>query len=335
MVPRAALVDRFRDDLDSLIEPGARFGIAVSGGPDSLALLLLAAATRPGQFDAATVDHGLRPESRGEAEKVGDICQRLGMPHAALAIEWDVPPTTAIQEQARKGRYGALASWMRDRGLAALLTAHHLDDQAETLMMRLNRGSGVRGLAAMRHSGPLPGDPKMTVLRPLLGWRRAELESLCADAGLDPVSDPSNLDERYERVRIRRELATADWLSPEALAKSAAYLGAADEALDWAAGKEWAEFVDIRGGEIVYRASAAPMEIKRRTVARAIAELATEGSAEELRGRELDRLVGVLKDGGTATLRGVRCSGDAGWTFAPAPPRARGDEPAQSGPVQR
>ena len=155
MVPNPALVDRFRTDLDALIELGARFGVAVSGGPDSLALLLLAAAARPGDLEAATVDHGLRPESRAEAEQVADICRAAwASPHSVLAIEWDLPPTSAIQEQARAVRYGALAQWMRERELTALLTAHHLDDQAETLLMRLNRGSGVRGLGGMRPPEP-------------------------------------------------------------------------------------------------------------------------------------------------------------------------------------
>ena len=121
MVPDAALVDRFRADLDALIGPGARLGLAVSGGPDSLAMLLLAAAAHPGEVEAATVDHGLRPESRAEAEMVATLCETLGVPHATLAIEWDLPPTRAIQERARSVRYGALVAWLRDRELRALL----------------------------------------------------------------------------------------------------------------------------------------------------------------------------------------------------------------------
>ena len=323
MVPDALFIERFRSDLDALIEPGERFGVAVSGGPDSLALLLLATAARPGEVEAATVDHGLRPGSRAEAEMVADICQRLGVPHATLAIEWDLPPATAIQEQARKVRYGALARWMRERGLFALLTAHHLDDQAETLLMRLNRGSGVRGLAGMRRTSTVPGDPDLKLLRPLLGWRRLELEKICSDGGVSPVLDPSNADERHERVRIRRAMAEADWLDSEALAKSAANIAGADEAIDWAVGKEWSEFVDVRDGEIVYRASTAPAEIIRRVVARAICELGTEGDPEELRGRELDRLIADLQQCSTTTLRGVRCMGGLDWTFTRAPPRAR------------
>ena len=322
MVPDAALVERFRADLDALIEPSASIGLAVSGGPDSLALLLLAAAARHGQVEAATVDHGLREGSREEAEDVAGICERLGVPHATLAIEWDLPPASAIQEQARAVRYGALAQWMEELGLTALLTAHHLDDQAETLVMRLNRGSGVRGLGAMRPSGPLPDYPEFRLLRPLLGWRRAELEKICADAQLSPAIDPSNGDERHERVRVRRALAGAGWLDSEAVARSARNIAAADEALDWTAEREWSEFVDVNEDRIVYRASTAPKEIIRRIVARAIAELGREGDPGELRGRELDRLIDDLQNCNSTTLRGVRCMGGLDWTFSPAPPRA-------------
>ena len=219
-------------------------------------------------------------------------------------------------------RYGALAQWMRERDLTALLTAHHLDDQAETLLMRLNRSSGVRGLAGMRRRSPVPGDPGLTLLRPLLGWRRQELEEICASASLKPIADPSNFDERHERVRVRLALHKAEWLDPKALARSAENLASADKALDWAAEKEWDAFVDVEDEAIVYRASTAPMEIIRRIVARAIAELGTEGAPDELRGREIDRLIAGLQECRTTTLRGVRCTGGVDWKFDPAPRRA-------------
>jgi len=323
MVPDVALVDRFRADLDTLIDPGTRFGVAVSGGPDSLALLLFAASARPGEFEAATVDHGLRPESASEAGMVADLCEEMGVPHAILAIEWDLPPASRIQEQARAVRYGALAAWMHDRDIGALLTAHHLDDQAETLVMRLNRGSGVRGLAGMRRKSKVPGSPDLSLLRPLLNWRRAELERVCSEAGVEPVSDPSNLDERFERIRIRQALAAADWLDPEALARSAENLGWSDEALDWATGQVWAGFVEENDDGIVYRDPGAPRDILRRIVAEVIVQLGNEGEPGDLRGRELDRLLSDLEAGKTTTLRGVRCSGGPRWTFSRAAPRSR------------
>ena len=320
MVPDAPL-DRFRTDLDALIAPGEPLGIAVSGGPDSLALLLLAAVARPGEIEAATVDHGLRPGSRAEAEQVGDICVRLGVPHTILGIEWDVPPSSAIQEQAREVRYDTLDEWMQARSLASVATAHHLDDQAETMVMRLKRGSGVRGLSGMRPLASVPGHPDLNLLRPLLGWRRSELEEICAAAGIDPISDPSNADEKYERVRIRRAVEEADWLDPKALARSAANLADADDAVEWAAALEWTRYTRFNEGEITYRPSRAPVEILRRLVARAVKELGTEGVPEDLRGRELDRLIADLQAGRTTTLRGVRCQGGRDWRFTPAPAR--------------
>jgi tRNA(Ile)-lysidine synthase len=321
MVPDAALIERFRTELDALIPPGSRLGLAVSGGPDSLALLLLAAAARPGEVEAATVDHGLRAESRDEADMVATLCERLSVPHSILAIEWDIPPTSAIQEQARILRYGALAAWSRDLGLGAVLTGHNLDDQAETMVMRLNRGSGVRGLAGMRRSAPLPGDPDQLLLRPLLGWRRRELEEICAIVGVSPALDPSNEDDNYERVRVRRGLAGAEWLDRQALANSASHCAEADEAIDWAAAMEWDRSATAREGEIVYRASGAPAEIVRRIVARAVEVLGTEGQPGDLKGRELDRLMAELEAGKTATLRGVRCAGGPDWRFTRAAKR--------------
>jgi tRNA(Ile)-lysidine synthase len=320
MVP-AEQLERFKADLDALIEPGTPFGIAVSGGPDSLALLLLAFSARPGEIAAATVDHGLRPESRDEAEAVADICEQLGVPHAVLAVEWDIPSGSAIQEKARQVRYGVIAAWMKECGLSTLTTAHHIDDQAETLVMRLNRGAGVRGLSGMRPLASVPDHPDLRLARPLLGWRHAELAAVCAAAGVAPFADPSNEDDRHERVRIRRALSQADWLDAEAVARSASNLAEADDAIEWAAAMEWTRFAAFEDGGIIYRPSSAPGEIVRRIVARAIEELGTEGEPDDLRGRELDRLIGELEAGRTATLRGVRCQGGAEWRFAPARPR--------------
>jgi tRNA(Ile)-lysidine synthase len=304
-------IDRFRRDLDALVAPDARLGIAVSGGPDSLALLLLAAEARPGQVEAATVDHALRPASKSEAEVVAEVCARLGVPHVILSADWDEKPETAIQERAREMRYRLLGEWARERRLT-ILTAHHLHDQAETLLMRLARGAGVRGLAGMRSAGH--------VVRPLLGWRHSELEAVCSAAGIEPVRDLSNEDEQFERVRIRKALAAADWLDPAALAASAAHLADADVGLDWAAEIEWRRAVREDVADIVYRLTDAPPEIRRRIVRRAILALATEGE-RELRGRELDQILVTLGSGGKATLRGVLCTGGAEWRFSKAPQR--------------
>jgi tRNA(Ile)-lysidine synthase len=319
MVLEQALVERFRADIDALIPAEQPLGIAVSGGPDSLALLLLAAAARPGRVEAATVDHGLRKEARDEAIEVARICDRLGVRHAILSASWDESPATAIQEKARRKRYRLLGYWVEERNLAALVTAHHADDQAETFLMRLARGSGVRGLASMRQRSITTGS-HVRLLRPLLSWRRAELEQICIAAALTPAVDPSNEDEQFERVRMRRAIAQAEWLDPAAVARSAAHLADADAALDWAALMEWKSAVHEKSDVIIYRPGDAPREIVRRIITKAVRRLATEGEVE-LRGRELDQLLETLENGGVSTIRGVRCDANRDWRFTSAPPR--------------
>jgi tRNA(Ile)-lysidine synthase len=155
----------------------------------------------------------------------------------------------------------------------------------------------------------------------LLKWRRAELARVVELAGFRAVEDPSNGDEKYERVRVRRLLAREHWFDSEALGASAANLREADAALDWAAAREWERAVSEAAGEIVYRPDSAPPEIQRRIVMRAVAALATEGHPAQFRGRELDRLLTSLTSGEQSTLRGVRCSGGTEWRFSRAAPR--------------
>ena len=319
MGPDQQLLGRFAHDLDALVPAGTRLGVAVSGGPDSLALLLLAAAVRPGDVEAATIDHALRPDSAGEPEMVAQLCEQLGVPHATLTVRWREPPVTAIQERARRERYRLLGFWAEEQGLQAIATGHHADDQAETLLMRLMRGAGVRGLAGMRPRSIAPGT-EVRLLRPLLGWRRSELQQLCADAGLTPIADPSNMDEKFERVRVRRALGDAEWIDAAAVTRSAANLADADSALEWAMRREWKMAARASPGVITYRPGDAPREILRRIAARAVRKLASEGD-KDLRGAELDRLLATLIEGGSATLRGVVCRGGAEWRFTTAPER--------------
>jgi tRNA(Ile)-lysidine synthase len=284
-------------------------------------LLLLAVEVRPGHVEAATVEHGLRTEAVAEAEMVARLCETLDVPHSTLSVKWQTKPQSGLQERARTERYRLLGDWAEQRGLDAIATAHHLDDQAETLLMRLSRGAGTRGLGAMREDSPLPvPNSAVRLIRPLLAWRRTELENVCRSAGVEAAQDPSNTDEQFERVRIRNALKEAEWLDVEAVGRSASHLAAADEALEWATDKEWQSQVTETGALISYK-PAAPREIRRRIVSRAVSSLATEGAGDVLRGRELDQLVGTLADRGTATLRGVLCSGGYEWSFKPAPSR--------------
>lgn len=287
--------------------------MAVSGGPDSMALLLLAAEALPGKVEAATVDHGLRPESAEEALMVARVCEALGVPHAVL------PVTLAagnLQSEARAARYAALAGWLESRGLSALATAHHADDQAETLLMRLNRASGVSGLAGVRPRGIVPGSA-IALVRPLLDWRRNELAAIVAEAGIDPVQDPSNESDRFDRVRIRKALADSDWIDVPALATSAANLADADVALTWAVAREWKEQVSWEG-EIALYCPVAPRAIALGVLALIVEQLGS-GPA---RGGAVARLYDALLTGKPATLADVAARPTKqGWRFRKAPAR--------------
>jgi tRNA(Ile)-lysidine synthase len=283
--------------------------------------MLLAHQAIPGRFEVATVDHRLRVESAGEAAMVARLCAERGIPHRTLACE--VARKGNLQANARAARYAALAGWIAERKLDALVTAHHLDDQAETLLMRLNRGAGVRGLAGMQPIAVVPdrtGACNLRLWRPLLGWRRAELAEIVADAGMTPTHDPSNDDPRFERTRARAVLAAQPWLDPVALAASAAHLAQAEDAIAHAAGAEWNRCLRESDGSIRYDPEAPPAVVLR-VVEMILAGLASEGTP---RGKEIARLVETLTWGGSATLAGVKASADRGgnaWRFAPAPPR--------------
>ena len=290
-------------------------------------MLMLAHQTLAGRFEVATVDHGLRAAAADEAALVAQLCARHGVAHRTIRL--GLGGGAGVQHRARDARYAALAAWLRERGLAALVTAHHLDDQAETLLMRLNRGAGVRGLAGMRPRATLPGDPELPLLRPLLGWRRGELHAVVAAAGLVPADDPSNRDNRFERTRIRAGLASAGWIDPAALAIAARHLAEADAALDWAAEGEWGrvEWGQVGGGaNTASYTPTAPRAVRMRVLTRIVVEL----GARPPRGRDLARWLDALEGGRVATLAGVRGDGTSlRWRFTPARPhRGAPSEPS-------
>jgi len=294
-------------------------GVAVSGGPDSIALLLLAHAARPGSVEAATVDHGLRPESAAEAQWVAQLCQELGVRHETLRVAVEAGN---LQSKAREARYRALDDWMGRSGLIVVATAHHADDQAETLLMRLNRGSGLPGLTGVRPSGTVPGG-KGRLLRPLLGWRKTELEALVRAAGIKPIADPSNRDSRFDRVRIRQALAGADWLDPLALARSAALLGEAEAALEGLVAEIYSKQVTREKDGFRFAASQTDY-IRLEVVGRIFGEMGVEPPRSEIA-----RLVARLGAGENASLGGILVTPSSGtgidcWTFRPEPPRRAG-----------
>lgn len=235
-LPRVASLspEAFTARLAALGAPG-RFAIAVSGGRDSMALARLCGElVSDGRAEALAliVDHGLRAGSAAEARQAAQWCADLGL--AVRILDWRGPkPETGIQAEARSARYRLLIEAAAAAGCAALMTAHTRSDQAETLLMRITRGAGVRGCAAMRArsfiaagaGAPLP------LLRPLLDWTRAEITEFASAAGQPFLDDPSNADPRFERVRMRALLAQEGPLSEAGLGAAAGRLAEADQRL--------------------------------------------------------------------------------------------------------
>ena len=319
------LIERFRRDLEALTgeapAPERPLGLAVSGGPDSMALLLLAAAAFPGAVIAATVDHGLRPEAAGEAAQVAAICAGFGIDHATLTPPpgWEFAGN--VQEGARMLRYAALRLWAEGRA-PWIAVAHQRDDVAETFLMRARRGSGVGGLAAMRRARPLDGAGPMLV-RPLLDWNRAELGAVVRCAGMASIDDRSNRDPRFDRSRIRALIAESNELVPSRLARSAQNLRHAEEMIDWAVRRELPERFLEGGDGITLVVADSPYELRRRLARLAIDTLRRDnGLAGPWHDQGLDRLLATLASGGTGTIAGVQARVVRGkWHFRLAPPR--------------
>lgn len=197
-------------DPHALFAPVLEFkhvALAVSGGADSLALMLLAHAVAEAtngrdRFIVYTVNHGLRPEAADEVDFVVREATRLGF--RARVLSWSgEKPRTGVQQAARNARYRLFGQAMLADKAEAIVTAHHLEDQAETVLMRLAHGSGIEGLRGMDTYSEVGG---VTVVRPLLRVDPADLKAVVAAAGLTPVVDPSNSDLDYERVRWRHML---------------------------------------------------------------------------------------------------------------------------------
>jgi tRNA(Ile)-lysidine synthase len=278
--------------------------IAVSGGPDSTALLVLAARWRAARKQgpallAVTVDHGLRPESAREARAVKRLAGKLGIRHRTL--RWTgSKPTTALQEEARYVRYQLLAAAARGAGAPCVLTAHTLDDQAETVLLRMARGSGLSGLGAMARQTLLPitgphttgatgkkTDKKTAIVlvRPLLDLPKSRLIATLAAMGISFVDDPSNRDPRFTRPRLR-ELMTAlaaEGLDARRLALLARRLRRADATIEAAVDAATAVVTDVplskRGpfSMDAEKLSGLPAEVALRVLGRAIVQAGDEG----------------------------------------------------------
>lgn len=329
------------DDLEGLFSSFINYDrilLGVSGGPDSTALLILARAWRYGllegpSFLVATVDHGLRPDSAAEAAAVGALCERLGIAHVVLP--WRGPkPRTGIQEAARNERHGLLRAFARENGVEALALAHTLDDQAETVLFRLCRGSGIGGLAAMR---PVTQRGGLAVLRPFLDVPKARLVATLEATGTPFFRDPSNSDPKYTRPRLRAlaPMLEEEGLDAERLALLARRAARADAALEMAVDAAQAqvglgrclETADIHLDRV--RFLALPEEIGLRLLVRALTAKASEGVVELGKAERLYLALLAAHGEGVRlrrTLAGAVVTLKQGYiSIATAPPRQVGE----------
>jgi tRNA(Ile)-lysidine synthase len=274
--------------LFSDLESSPALLLAVSGGPDSTALLWLAARwqrslRKKPKLVAVTVDHGLRKEAKREAADVGRLAKKLGVPHRV--VKWSgKKPKTAIQQTARQARYALLVEAAKQAGAAQILTAHTLDDQAETVLMRMARGSGISGLGGMARRSRLDG---LVLVRPLLDVPKVRLVATLKAAKIPYADDPSNADPRFTRARLRPLMPTlaGEGLDARRLSILARRLRRADAALDAEAERVMAALpVALPDeGAITFPATAfarLPAEIALRVLGRAVARRASEGPVE-------------------------------------------------------
>lgn len=296
-------------------EPRPALAVALSGGADSLALTLLLehwCRQRGGTLLALTVDHGLRPESAAEARDVAGWMAARGVEHRILRVETPDWSTVrgSLQAVARELRYRLLTAECRARGILHLCVAHTRDDQAETLMLRLARGSGAEGLAAM---SPIADRRDLRILRPLLGMPRAELKALLQAASQTWVEDPANRDPRHARVRWRDRLPelAAEGLTPGRLAATATRLGRVREVLDAQVARCLAEAVSLSPLGYVWvdpvRLACAPDEVALRTLARVLMTVGTAPHTPRL--AQLERVHAAIRGAGgvpARTLAGCR-----------------------------
>ncbi|MEP5761625.1 MAG: tRNA lysidine(34) synthetase TilS [Litoreibacter sp.] len=244
------LLRQFRT-VEILPQRAKRIGLAVSGGGDSMAMLHLQAVwakVSGTQLYAATVDHGLRAEAVDEAKFVGNVCDKLEIPHAVLKwTGWD--QTGNLQARARAARYALLAKWARDTECDAVCLGHTGTDVAENFLMRLSRSAGVDGLAEM---SPKFEREEMTFLRPLLGFSRVQLRDFLNRNEHAWCEDPSNDDDRYERVRMRKALSVLSNLgiTEDNLRQVSKNLRGTKKSITGATRQLAEEVLDFRDGDI-------------------------------------------------------------------------------------
>jgi tRNA(Ile)-lysidine synthase len=301
-------------------EPKPRVAVGVSGGADSLALTLLVdgwARTRGGVVRALTVDHGLRPESADEAAAVAAALGARGISHAILAWQGE-KPVAGLQAAAREARHRLLMERCRAEGILHLALAHHLEDQAETVLLRFAKGSGPDGLAGM---AVCREQASVRLLRPLLDTPRARLASTCAAAGLAWIDDPANRATAFARGRLRAAAAVLgrEGLQPQRLVDAARRAGRARAVLEVMTATTLARAVALfpEGYALVDLAvllGDAPEELALRALGRCL--VAIGGGVRQPRLAGLERLRRTLTDRNAKrirrTLGGCRVIGRGG-----------------------
>ncbi|WNG36237.1 tRNA lysidine(34) synthetase TilS [Archangium violaceum] len=272
--------------------------LAVSGGADSTALLVGTARVREAlslRVEVATLDHGLRPEARHEVEAVARLAARWGLPCHVRALH--LAPGSGVEARAREARYAELEALRRERGLQVVATAHTASDQAETLLMRLVRGTALRGAAGIHRARPF-------LVRPLIERTREEVEAFLAEQGIPFVTDPMNVDPTFLRTRIRHEvlpvLARAAGFPVVPRLATFARLAAEDEALlGELANGAWSRLVLADGSLDAVGVRALEPPLRRRVLARLLSE-----AGAEVDDASLARALSAVETGRTVTLRG-------------------------------
>ncbi len=298
-------------------------GLAVSGGADSMALLWLMKYHYDGDIFAATINHGLRKEAAQEAAHVATLCKKLEIQHDILMpIE---PITGNIQSNARKARYALLEHWAHQKGCQFIATAHHADDQLETMIMRLNRASGISGLAAIRERNG-------TIIRPLLGFRKTDLIQICETAEIETIDDPSNANEHFDRVKIRqwiekcKSYGLEPIIDPLMAQKSALHLNDANIALQYSSAILAKERMRKKPDTVVLEITNLPIEYQRRLLTHALQQIDKDIKP---RGTALENSIRLLNNSTISMIGDIKITPKKPdehedktlWILSKAPPR--------------
>lgn len=299
--------------------PPRSMGVAVSGGGDSMAMLHLLhefSKTQHIQLYAVTVDHQLRPEAAQEARSVAAECAKLGVSHETLVWkDWDGRGN--LQQAARDARYAQISKWAHAKDINTVAMGHTADDQAETVLMRLSRRSGVDGLTGMQNRVLRHG---VTWVRPLLRTRRALLRAYLVKERIDWHDDPSNEDMSFDRIKARKALEALAPLGIDAhsLTDVAEQMAGARKALEWHSFIAAKDIATTQAGAVLFEDRGLrilPDEIQRRLLSNAIKWIS--GSQHGPRRYALLTIMAGLKEGHAGTADGchIRRIGAAIWIF--------------------